>query len=276
MNLRIADLHTHSTCSDGLYRPSEVVGLVATAGIGIVSLTDHDTMDGLAEAESAARRLGVEFVPGIEISALHEVEECHILGYFVCESGDLQDYVRMMKDRRSERLREIIERLRGAGVGIELSRVEAYADGLVTRAHVARCLVEDGHVDSIADAFSRYLGAGCVGYVSAAAITVSEAIDLIHDSGGCASLAHPGEWMSEDAIEAMTRMGLDAVEVVHPSHDGRLVEYYRGMARSMGLLLTGGSDLHVCSDDRPGVPGSYCVSSEDVDALRRRAPGRAS
>ncbi len=267
VNLRTADLHTHSTCSDGLHAPADVVSAVAGRGVRVMALTDHDTIRGLPEASEAAKRVGLELVPGIEISTVHDGEDIHILGYFIGSNAELDDYVNMMSQRRSERLHQIAGRLRQVGVEIDIQGVQSYADGLVTRSHIARYLVEAGIAASVGDAFAEYLGPGRAGHVPSGVVTPVDAIGIIHRAGGCASLAHPGEWTRLSVIDALVDAGLDAIEVVHPSHDDRLTNYYGQIVEKKGLLRTGGSDMHAVHPEL----GEYVIPAEDVERLRVRA-----
>ncbi len=271
VNLRIADLHTHSSYSDGALAPGELVQRVAQAGIAILALTDHDTIAGNPEAAAEARSLGIEFVPGIEISAHHEGVEYHVLGHFVDEREPLQGYVDLMRLRRRERLREMASRLGSAGVAVDADRLAEIAKGTPTRAHLAQHLVEIGEVDTVSTAFRDYLGAGCAAYVPAATVSVEEAIRVVHEAGGCASLAHPGDWFDERKIGALCELGLDGIEVVHPSHDQRLTDYYEHLATRYGLAVTGGSDFHGSADGLSSVLGTYSISEKAVDTLRVRA-----
>ena len=271
VNLRIADLHTHSTWSDGKHAPAEVVRLAVRAGLSMLALTDHDTTRGNAEAAERCEAEGIEFVPGIEISALDGGEEYHILGYFVDGCPELDDYIEATELRRDRRLVEIVTLLAESGVAIDVEGIRRRAGGVVTRSHIAEYMVASGHVNSVRSAFERYLGPGCSAYVPSAAISVEHAIGVIHGAGGCASLAHPGEWLNERIIEVFGQMGLDAIETVHPSHDERLTDYYTSLADRFELLATGGSDFHAVSGGGSNSPGAYYVNGENVDQLRRRA-----
>jgi predicted metal-dependent phosphoesterase TrpH len=231
-------------------------------------------MRGRGEAADAAKDAGIEFVPGIEISSVQNGRDLHMLGYFVGYTPEIEDYEEMMHDWRTERYELIVEKLQHSGIDIEAQRAKTRVEGVITRSHVARWLVDAGYVDSVTAAFDEYLGPGRSAYVLAGVVTAAEAIDLIHRAGGCASLAHPGEWMSESVIDSLIAAGLDAIEVVHPAHDQRLTEYYEALAHRKGLLRTGGSDLHSVSEGTPARLGSYGVSADDVRDLRARAPAQ--
>lgn len=243
-NLRTVDLHTHSTASDGSMSPSQLVNTAAANGIGVLSLTDHDTVAGYAEAEYAASSLDIELVAGIEVSSYYDGVEYHVLGYFV-ESGSsaLKEYELDMRSHRSQRVEEILARLRTSGIVIAAEDVSVDG-GTPTRLHIALAMVEHCYVQDIREAFNMYLGAGSPAYVPAAKIDTRAAIDLIHDVGGVASLAHPGDWTHEEHVGTFVSWGLDALEVIHPSHDDRLADYYGRLAHRFGLRKTGGSDFH--------------------------------
>lgn len=243
-NLRTVDLHTHSTASDGTLRPSDVIRVGSERGLGVIALTDHDTTDGCTEAAHAASLYSIKFVNGIEVSAYHDGAEHHILGYFV-DLGDepLLRYEGSMRNHRLQRVDEIVARLGRSGIHLTSEHV-ASENAVPTRLNLARALVAQGHVPDVPSAFEEFLSPGCPAYVPAAMIDARAAIELIHGSGGLSSLAHPGDWTNERDIRELARWGLDAIEVVHPSHDDRLVSYYGRLADTLGLLKTGGSDFH--------------------------------
>lgn len=242
------DLHLHSTASDGRLRPRAVMRAAADAGLAAVALTDHDTLAGIDEAREAALALEIEFVPGIELSTYREEEgTAHLLGYFV--RGDdpaLARHLERARSRRRDRAREIVGRLNTIGVPVTVEEVFAQtsSEGLISRAHIARALVEGGHVRSHGEAFGRYIGADGPAYVPTLRLNPEAGIRLLHGAGGLAVLAHPGEEWSEERIRAFAEAGLDGLEVLHPDHDRRTVVRLRRLAASLDLLETGGSDWH--------------------------------
>lgn len=243
-----ADLHLHSTASDGRLTPPAVMRAAREAGLRAAALTDHDTLAGVAEARAAAESLGLEFVPGIELSTYEEdAGSTHILGYYLSETDPtLAAQLEEALMRRGERAREIVERLNDLGVGVTVAEIFALGSpaGLVTRAHIARALVDGGWISSYRAAFDRYLGADGPAYVPIRRLQPAQGIALIHGAGGVAVLAHPGAAFDEAWIGKLVESGLDGIEVLHPDHDRATVRRIRRLADRLGLLETGGSDWH--------------------------------
>lgn len=271
------DLHLHSDRSDGTIPAAEVPGHVAAAGVVAFALTDHDTVDGLADARAAAAALGLEFVPGIEVSAHDERRgSAHLLGYFI-EDDDprLRAALGRFRDRRAERAREIVERLNRLGVAVTFEQVSAHArGGLIARPHVARALLEGGWVTRWEEAFGRYIADGRPAYVPTRHATPGEAVAAIHDAGGLAVLAHPGKRADDEWIRGLCELGLDGLEVLHPEHGPAEVRHFRRLARRLQLLVTGGSDWHGPRDAGHGGLGSQAVPYEYYEALKARAEAR--
>ncbi|HYL81738.1 MAG TPA: PHP domain-containing protein [Candidatus Acidoferrum sp.] len=236
----------HSQASDGLLPPADLVRAVLGAGIQVFSLTDHDTVDGLAEVEAQAVAARLRFVPGIELSAFWKRVEFHFLGYFLDPKGEpLLAFLRTTREARRTRLLAMVNRLWALGIAVDVGEVMGLAqDGNVGRPHLARVLMRQGVVSSTDEAFDRYLGTGKVAYVPRPDVTVQDAIRVIHEAGGVASLAHPGLTNRDDAIPDLVAAGLDALEAYHPKHPPGLVRHYRKMAERLVLLVTGGSDFH--------------------------------
>lgn len=244
-----ADLHMHSTASDGVLAPQALMARAAGLGFTHVALTDHDSMQGIAAARTAARALGMELIEGVELSCGAQ-KEIHVLGYgFDPENGALQVFCTKRVAQREARTEEMVRRLCDLGKPIALSRVRELAHGVMGRPHVARALLEAGHVSSVADAFDRFLKPGKPAYVPKEDVKVSEAVSLIEQAGGVAVLAHPmelkmGETMLESLIEEWKQQGLAGVEVYHPSAQNNHAAYLHRMALRQQLLVTGGSDFH--------------------------------
>jgi len=243
---RHIDLHIHSTYSDGLLHPAEIVTYASRFGLNAIAITDHDDFSGFAEAAAAGARLGLEVIPGIELSAIHDGYETHILGYlYDVTSAPLLEFAARMRASRVERAEEIVQRLRHLGMPISMEMVKMRAgQGALGRPHIADILVEEGYVFSFNEAFHKWLGENKPGYVPKMKLMAEEAIALVHNSGGLAFLAHPGTGTGIDAIEALIEMGLDGIETLHPRHVPEMITYYRELARRNGLLETGGSDCH--------------------------------
>jgi len=272
VDARRADLHMHSTASDGALPPSEVMAKAYAAGLRCVALTDHDTVDGIAEAQAAAEAHGIRCIPGVEISASVDEEEVHLLGYaFDVQHPTLQAHFARLQDERKARARAIVDKLNALGVAITYDAVRAAAgDGAIGRPHVAAVLIDQGVVETFNDTFTRYLGNDAPAYVAKPPFPAAEALEALHAAGGVGVLAHPGQWTATHVIRQLVADGLDGVEVVHPSHDDTLVTYYQGLARGQGLLMTGGSDFHPRSSRAP-------LASRPVHhSLRVRRPPAAA
>ena len=239
----------HSTASDGILTPEEVVKRASSLGFTHIALTDHDSTAGLQAAGKAAKELGMTLIPGVELSCGGQ-KEIHILGYgFDPENRTMQEFCRMRTADREERARKMVENLRSEGKMITMERVRELAGGVVARPHVARALLEAGYATSMSDAFDRFLVPGRCGYVPKRDVKVSEAVKLIGEAGGAAVLAHPMELkMGSMAIEALVREwkgeGLAGIEVYHPSAANNHLLVLDRLARREGLLVTGGSDFH--------------------------------
>ncbi len=263
-----ADLHLHTTASDGQLRPSELVKLARKHHLNTIAITDHDTTDGLLEAQQAADG-SLVIVPGIELSADDNDVDVHMLGYYVpADDKDFQAALVGFRDDRLSRGQGMVEKLAALGKPISWERVLELADGgSVGRPHVARAMVEAGHVDSVNAAFDHYLRHGGTAYVSRKRMSPEEAIKLIHAAGGVAVMAHPGlvpDYLS--MLERLAAGGLDGVEFIHPRNPTTVRENLRAVALKHHLIMTGGSDFH-----RPGDPiGAYTAPPDALLALRER------
>jgi 3',5'-nucleoside bisphosphate phosphatase len=275
-NLPVAntiDLHTHSTASDGLYPPAELVRLAKEAGLATIALCDHDTTGGLDEAIEAGGELGVEVIPGIEVNT--ELPEgrgdAHVLGYFL-EYGrpELQANLKLLRDARERRGERMVEKLRGAGFDITWERVREIAQGSVGRPHLARALIEKGYVNSVSEAFDKYLGRGKVGYVPRYKIAPGDAVRLIKSARGVPVLAHPAgiPQLREEVLPALLRAGLQGLECYYGEYDEATVERLLKTAEDFGLLPTGGSDYHGPNMHPTPLGGRY-VPPDALDRLRR-------
>ena len=239
------DLHTHSTASDGARAPREVVRAASELGLAALALTDHDTVDGLAEAGDEGRALGVRVVAGIELSAVEGDIETHVLGLHLQDTGRLDVQLRALRAMRLTRAERIVTRLNELGVRVTLADVLSQAGGgAVGRPHIARALVNDGWATDMRDAFDRYLGNGKAAFVAKDRLSIADAIAMIHAAGGLAILAHPGQSGNRKRIEVLVGLGLDGVEVRHPSHNAEDVARLSALVDHFGLTPSGGSDWH--------------------------------
>ena len=268
------DLHTHTNHSDGTFAPSELVKLASERGLEVVAITDHDTTDGLEEATGAGRDLGVEIVPGVELSAEHQGMSVHVLCYWMDrqDEGFQAELVRLRSERflRGE---VMVEKLRSLGYPISFDRVREIAgSGNIVRPHVAQALVEAGVVADEEEAFDRLIGDDGPAYVPKHALAPLEALELVRRSGGACVLAHPGMWSAEapvpeDLIEAMAEAGMAGLEADHSDHTPELRERYRDLAKRLELIVTGGSDCHGTRYD-PVRLGSVTTDPDQFRALR--------
>ena len=252
--LFLTDLHIHTTASDGTLTPAEAVREAHRAGIAVMAVTDHDTVDGVAESMKEAGRWGVLVIPGVEISVRSEAE-MHILGYFHPQiwpqvfSGFAQ-WMQLFKERRNTRNTRILDHLNRYGMALSMEDVLREARGdIISRLHIAGALVAKGYEDSISDAFSRHIGKGCHAYEPKEVLTPTEGIRLITTSGGLAVLAHPcslnlPEEDLADQVEAMRNNGLAGLEAIYWDYDEPTTERLKKLASRLGLLVTAGSDFH--------------------------------
>jgi len=243
------DLHMHSHASDGTLTPSELMASAKAAGMQVVALTDHDTCTGVAEAWIAAEQLGICLIPGIELSCGGS-KEIHVLGYGVDpEHPGLQTFRARRISERQARAAAMMDALEAAGVPLDREYVYSIASDFIGRPHIARGLVYACVVNTVEEAFSRYLVEGKPGYVPRPEVTVREGCELIHEAGGVAVLAHPmelgyGESVLSSLVHEWRGQGLDGMEIYHPSTANHKVGMLRSIARQEGLLVTGGSDFH--------------------------------
>ncbi|MCE5322605.1 PHP domain-containing protein [bacterium] len=268
---KLADLHTHTTSSDGCHTPTQVVEAAAKAGLTAVAITDHDTVAGIDEALEAGKHNWIEVIPGIEISTIyHDKVEVHILGYFIDhKSPSLIEKLDVLKNARYDRARQMVEKLNAVGVHISFDRVlELAQHGAVGRPHVAKAICEVGAASSMDSAFGRFLQEGGPGYVPRYKVTPLEAMEIISEAGGVSCAAHVAKLRRDEIIVELVGSGLRAIEVNHPDHSSAGRKFYKRFAQSRGLIATGGSDAHgFAGNIRPGV-GDVTVPYGVVIELR--------
>ena len=248
---KMIDLHVHSTASDGTYRPEEIIDMAMDSGLCAVAITDHDSIDGVAVAAEYAKDKDIEFVPGVELSTDHEGKELHVVGLFI--DRDNPDMVESLKNfvrERDLRNEKMAESLRAEGFDITMETLEQkYGDGVITRAHFARHLVDSGQVSDKKEVFAKYLGDGCKCFVDRELIHTCDAIRLIKKAGGCAILAHPVLYKYDDDslkrnLKLFIEAGLDGMEVVYSTNTPEDEKKHKKIASELGLLFSGGSDFH--------------------------------
>lgn len=276
------DLHCHTTASDGMFSPADVVRLAHQVGLRAVAITDHDIVSGIDEAMREGKARGVEVVPGVEISTLWKGKEIHMLGLFIDHKNKaLLERLEKQRDVRKLRNQMIIEKLNELGIAITLEEVEAKKRGdspnlNVGRPHIAEVLIDKGVVRTMDEAFDQYLGKDGKAYVTPERISPQEAIEWIHQSGGAAVIAHPGIYEQDDLIPQLAEKGLDGIEIDHPDHPKEAKMRYQKMAQDLGLIPTAGSDFH---GERHGsmyhAPLGTCTASyEQVLALKQATVAR--
>jgi predicted metal-dependent phosphoesterase TrpH len=245
--VRYADLHTHTYHSDGTRSPKEVLDVARAHGIEVVAISDHDNLAAYFEIKPYADQAGMTLVPAIELSCGFEGIDIHVLAYaFDPHDERIEARLRSFRDTRHRRGYAIVERLRELGVPVSAERVDQLAaGGALGRPHVARALVEAGHVASVSEAFDRYLGTGKPANVEKERFRIDEAVSLIHAAGGLTSIAHPTLYANhEDVVPRLLDLGIDAVEVMHPQVPELERERYTNLVRFRGKFATGGSDDH--------------------------------
>ncbi len=246
------DLHLHTTASDGVLTPSEIVRYAKSKGLQAIAITDHDTIEGLEEGLLEGERIGFEVISGVEISADHSPGSMHMLGYFLdIHHPLLKGKLDYLQKARAERNPKIIQNLNRLGVRISYEEVvKASGGGQVGRPHVAQVLMEKGYVRSFQEAFDRFLKKGAPAYVDKVRLKSKEAISFIKEAGGLPVLAHPktvttdGSSSFEKILGELIEEGLRGIEVFYPEHTSLEVAQFRAMAERYGLLMTGGTDYH--------------------------------
>jgi predicted metal-dependent phosphoesterase TrpH len=269
-----ADLHNHTTASDGLLTPVQLVEYASQMNLSAIAITDHDTVDGIDEAITVGDIKKIEVIPGIEINTQVDSNEIHILGYFInWKSSLLQEKLTEMKSARKTRTRKMIHKLtRLYGFDITYEELINQAeDSSIGRLHIARALLSKGLVADISEAFHKYLGVDCPAYVDRYHLSPEEGIWLIRRVGGAAVLAHPGLLADENLLYYILNIGIDGIEAFHSKHTQEQERYYASIAKQNGLLITGGSDCH--GEIVNGMPsiGDVTIGMVEVESLRRKA-----
>ena len=269
------DLHSHTTASDGTLSPTALVTMAQQRGIGVLAVTDHDTVAGHAEAIAAGEALGVRVLRGIEVSALSdEGKEVHVLGYGVQPSDDATRIkIESLRDVREARAKSLLSKLSALGIAINFERVKAFAgDGMIGRPHVARAMVEAGVVRTVNQAFDEYLGEGKPGFVSHEGLTPQQALALIHRAHGAAVVAHPMLYKGnlEGLLQDVIAAGLDGIEAFYPAHTPEQTQHFVRLAEKQGLIVTGGSDFHGPLGDLEVSLGTISLPEDAITKLDAR------
>jgi predicted metal-dependent phosphoesterase TrpH len=273
----LIDLHTHTTESDGRCAPGELVARAAAAGVSVLAVTDHDTVSGCEAVAAACAAAGLTFVTGIEITAIRDDHDVHVLGYFLDVTAPaLHTFLSEQRRQRIERLRQIVARL--AALGIELDAEAIVRPALENprkaagRPWIARALVAGGHVANTDEAFDRWIGRGKPAFVPRLGASPAEVISRIHAAKGVASLAHPALVGHDEWIAGLVSQGLDALEAYHSEHDAAATARYLAMASTLGLAVSGGSDFHGDPSHGPDHPGAVSLPRDAYEKLVRLKP----
>lgn len=267
------DLHMHTTCSDGLRSPAELVRYAAERGVTVMAITDHDSLDGVDSLRGAETEIPV--LTGTELS-LRDMKGLHLLGYGMGGAGELRRVIRELARQRLDRARLMVARLAALGMPMDYDELCAGCGGSVGRMHIARAMVAHGYIREPQEAFAKWIGNDGPAYVEGERLSMAEALPLMRRSGFVPVLAHPAELNKDDMtlrmlLESWQSQGLMGVEVYHPSQQKRSYRLLDATARRMGFLVTGGSDYHSDGDGRHGQPGctahAWQRAEEDVAAL---------
>ena len=277
--MKFVDLHVHSNASDGTFTPSEVVALAAEKGLAAIALTDHDTIDGISEAQAAAAGLPIEIIPGIELSCVYQGEEIHILGLYVDPTDrEFVSETDALKEIRKKRNEEIIRRFQNAGISITLEEVMAgNPDTVITRAHFARILLEKGYVKNMDQAFKKYLDYSGPYCPRKEKITPEHAMKILTSCKASPVLAHPyqyhlGDKKTEELVRYLKELGLHGLEVYHSSNNQYESGKLKKLAIQYDLFPTGGSDFH--GSNKPDISlgagrGGLRISVLLLDDIKR-------
>jgi len=263
------DLHTHTTHSDGFHSPEELIKIAKSRGIRAVSITDHDAISAYTEAHSFGKKIGVEVIPGVELSIDIGGSEVHILGYlFNPKDKDLKAYLKFFRDERYRRACKIIEKLKALGFNLDIDEIElATKHSAIGRPHIAKLLLSKGYVKSYLEAFNKFIGNGRPAFEKKVHLSPQSAFKIIKDAGGISFIAHPGK-MPEPLLKDLIDAGVDGIEVFHPSHSLRLINFYKGIVNEFYLLSSGGSDFHGGKREDDDNFGKYYIGYDSLEKLK--------
>jgi len=267
-----ADLHMHTTHSDGTFSTEELVRRAGQAGLTTISITDHDTVAAVDVARQVGREIGLEVIPGVELSVSVSDMDVHLLAYFFDHTNkDLLDHLAFYRVERVRRAERIVDKLNGLNVPLKIESVfEQAGTGTVGRPHIANAMLEEGLTGSYHEAFVKYIGFGKPAYERKMPVSPRSAIQMIAAAGGLTFLAHPGASIHEEELMMLIKEGIDGIEVIHPSHSPERVAFYTGIVSEYFLLSSGGSDFHGGRRNDIHALGTYFINEEEVAMMRRR------
>ncbi|MBU0560777.1 MAG: PHP domain-containing protein [Bacteroidetes bacterium] len=270
-----ADLHLHTYHSDGVLSPIELLDKSKDNGIDCISITDHDSVNGIAEAIEYGKKLGIEVIPGLELSTDIEDREVHLLAYFVdIDDLELTKYLSFFRDERFERAKRIVKKLNKLGIDITIDHVlNESKNSSIGRPHVALAMIRLGVVSDYYEAFQKYLRDNGPAYERKIHLSPQSALKLISDSGGLSFIAHPGH-LKESVMMNLINTGIDGIEVIHPSHNDYQINFYRGIVNQYCLLESGGSDFHGGKREDESNFGKYSIPQIKVEAMKNMLHNR--
>ncbi len=265
------DLHIHTNYSDGFHSPEEIIIKAKNHGFEAISITDHDNLSGIKEASEKGDEIGIEVIPGVEISSDIKDREIHILGYFVqTDSIELERYLNFFREERLKRAVRIVNKLNLLGLSITIDDVMQKAkNSAVGRPHIAQAMLEKGLTSNFYEAFNKYIGNNGPAYEKKVHISPQSAFKIINDAGGLSFIAHPG-YMEESLLKELIDEGVDGIEVIHSSHSQQQVKFYRGIVNEYFLLESGGSDFHGGKREDDKNFGTYYTKYSVIEAMRKR------
>lgn len=279
--MKLIDLHVHSTASDGTLSPAEVALYAKEKGLSAIALTDHDTIDGVDECQAKGEEIGITIIPGIEFSADLNGKEVHMLGYYInTHHKPFNEKLKGLIDARENRNQEMLDKLTELGYPLTLDEVckDLDENTVLTRAHIAKALLEKGYIESRDEAFSRYIGDGKPAFVPKKRFTTKECIDLIHEAGGLAVLAHPLLYGYDkkdvtDILRGLKLEGLDGVECLYSTHTKDDTSHLLQVCKNLDLLPTGGSDFH--GQNKPSLDlgngyGELAIPYDLLEAIQNK------
>lgn len=271
--MKRADLHIHTTASDGLLSPKEVVRWANIKRLSAISITDHDTVGAIDQAIIAAMEYNIEVIPGIELNTEYEKEEIHILGYYIDYKAEwFLDKLKEIQNSRYLRAQKMIRKLNDMNINITIEDVEALAENrLVGRPHIARVMLEKGYIENMKDAFDNYIGMGKPAYEERYKLSCEEAIRIIIQLNGVPVLAHPGLINNMKIVEEIVDMGIRGIEVYHSKHDEETIRKMQQIAKARDLIVTGGSDCHGFFVNDMPILGNTGVDYNQVQKLKEEA-----
>ena len=269
----IFDLHTHTYFSDGVFSPEKIIEKAIENGLNGVAITDHDTILGIEPAiKYSKKRNDIIVIPGIEFGCIYNQEEVHILGYFIdYNSKDIIRATRVLRQNRIARAMKMIKKINSLGMKLSIEDVKKNSrNDFIGRPHFARALVEKEYVNSVEEAFDKWLNRDMPAYVEKRALTVKETIELIHKANGFAILAHPGMLKNKDIINYCIQNNIDGLEAIHPKHKEEDVKMFLRIGKYNQLIVTGGSDFHGAKPNSDSLLGKYYVNINDIPKMKGR------